>query len=168
MKRRLVLDEHFLHLTFEVSLVAKALFAVVETLSGVGAFFVSRNALLELAQRLTRQELLEDPRDFVANFIAHSAQHFSAGSQQFVGIYLLIHGVLKLGLIVALLRKVLWAYPLAIGVFGLFIVYQLYRYTLTGSAWLIALTVVDVTVIALTWHEWRYLRGCGAPGITRG
>ena len=43
-------------------------------------------------------------------------------------------------------------------VFGLFIVYQLYRFTFTHSMWLVLVTAIDVIVIALTWHEYKYLR----------
>ena len=64
------------------------------------------------------------------------------------------HGVVKLWLIIGLLRQKLWYYPLAAAVFGLFIVYQ---YSFTNSLWLLVLSAVDVAVIALTWHEYRYL-----------
>jgi len=51
----------------------------------------------------------------------------------------------------------LWAYPVAIGVFATFSVYQMYRYVIQPSGWLIALTVLDVIVILLTWAEWHRL-----------
>lgn len=60
------------------------------------------------------------------------------------------HGVVKLWLIIGLLRQKLWYYPLAAAVFGLFIVYQLYRYSFTNSLWLLVLGAVDVAVIALS------------------
>ncbi|MGC8732685.1 MAG: DUF2127 domain-containing protein [Halothiobacillaceae bacterium] len=50
------------------------------------------------------------------------------------------------------------AYPLSLGALGLFIAYQLYRYSYTHSAGLIILTVFDFVVIVLVWHEWRILR----------
>jgi uncharacterized membrane protein len=78
----------------------------------------------------------------------------------------LSHGVVKLWLIIGLLRQKLWYYPLAAAVFGLFIVYQLYRYSFTNSLWLLVLSAVDVAVIALTWHEYRYLRsGLSSAGV---
>ena len=40
--------------------------------------------------------------------------------------------------------------------------YQLFRFRVTHSPWLLALTVVDIVVIWLTWHEYRYLRHPGA------
>ena len=49
-------------------------------------------------------------------------------------------------------------------IFGLFIVYQLYRLSLTHSLWLLVITAVDVLVIGLTWHEYRYLRARVSQG----
>ena len=43
-------------------------------------------------------------------------------------------------------------------VFGAFIAYQLYRYSYTHEIALILLTVFDLFVIALAWHEYRLLR----------
>jgi Predicted membrane protein (DUF2127) len=52
----------------------------------------------------------------------------------------------------------LWYYPVAIIVFALFIAYQLYRYTFSHSVWLLLITALDIIVIALTWHEYRFMR----------
>lgn len=43
-------------------------------------------------------------------------------------------------------------------VFGLFIVYQVYRFSATHSLWLLLITAVDVLVICLSWHEYHYLK----------
>jgi uncharacterized membrane protein len=51
----------------------------------------------------------------------------------------------------------------ALVVFGLFIVYQLYRYTHTHSIWLLAITGLDIVVIMLTWYEFRHLRRLRRP-----
>ena len=147
-----------MHLAFQVSLVLKAVFAVGEILAGIGTFFVTQQLLFKLMERITREELLEDPRDLIANYFLQSAQHFSVSTRNFTAWYLLSHGVLKLWLIIGLLRNGLWYYPVAITTFGLFILYQVYRFSLTHSLWLALITAVDALVIALAWHEYRYLR----------
>jgi uncharacterized membrane protein len=151
-------DERRIHAIFEVSLWLKGGFALSEILAGVAAFFASQQLLLSFVLWVTKDEFAEDPHDLIANFLLHSVRNLSVGTQNFAAIYLLGHGVLKLWLIVGLLRKRLWYYPVALAVFTLFIVYQLYRYAFTHSAWLLAVSAVDVIVIALTWHEWRYLQ----------
>jgi uncharacterized membrane protein len=164
-----MLKEKTIHLAFEVSLVCKAVFAVAEILAGIGTYFVTREFVFRVVERATQEELLEDPRDFIATHLFAWAQHFSLSTRNFTALYLLSHGIAKLWLIVGLLRNRLWYYPVAIAVFGLFIVYQLYRFSFTHSPWLIVITAVDVVVIALTWHEYRYLRrSIGSPAAPPG
>jgi len=102
--------EKYLHLAFEVSLVLKAVFAVGEILAGIGAYFLTQQFLFKLVERITRQELLEDPRDFIANYLFQSAQNFSVSARKFTAVYLLTHGVVKLWLIIGLLRRKLGYY----------------------------------------------------------
>jgi hypothetical protein len=71
-------------------------------------------------------------------------------------VYLPSHGVIKLWLVIGLMRGRLQCYPIAISAFAFFIAYQLYRFSITHSIWLLAITAVDV-VIVLTWHQYRYL-----------
>ena len=151
-------QEQYLHRFFEISLILKAVFAGGEMIAALGAFLVTPSLLTRLIEAITRAELTEDPRDLVANYFVHLAQHSSVGTQRFVALYLLSHGAIKLWLIVGLLRKRLWYYPVALIVFGAFIIYQLYRFSFTHSSWLMLITVVDVVVFGLTWHEYAYSR----------
>jgi len=156
MKR---VSERTLHLVFGVTLWGKGAFAAIEVIGGGATWFVTKPTLLRLVVALTREELTEDPRDVVANYLLQAAQQLSIGAKTFAALYLLAHGVIKLWLVIGLLRERLWYYPVAIALFLAFIAYQLYRYTLEDSALLLAITALDALVIALTWHEWRYLRG---------
>jgi uncharacterized membrane protein len=157
MKSRF-LEGKNIHLAFKISLVMKGAFAVAEIVTGIGAYFVTQQFLFRLAEYITREELLEDPRDLIANYLFQSAQHFSVSTRNFTAVYLLSHGAIKLWLITGLLRAKVSYYPIAIAVFGLFIVYQLYRFSATHSLWLLLLTAVDVLVIGLTWQELHTLR----------
>lgn len=152
------LDERYIRIAFRISLWTKAVFAAIEIAGGVAAFFVSREFLVHVANAITQGELSEDPHDIIANYLRHSVQHLSVGSQHFAALYLLAHGIIKLWLVIGLLRLRLWYYPTALVVFGLFVVYQLYRFAQTHSPALLFITVVDLIVIGLTWHEYRYLR----------
>ena len=155
--------EKYLHLFFVWSLIFKGLFAAAEIAAGVAAFMVSQAIVLRIARTITAEELSEDPGDPVANYLLSAAGHFSGSAAHFIAAYLASHGAVKLALIVALLQKRLWAYPVAIAVFGAFIMYQVYRYTVTHSLSLMLLTIVDLVVIILTWHEYRYIGARRAP-----
>lgn len=151
-------DEEKLHLIFEVSLWFKAVFALSEIFAGVAAYFIPQRFFLTLVLWVTRDEFVEDPHDLVANLLLHTAQHLSVGTKEFAAAYLLGHGVIKLWLIAGLLRERLWYYPVSLVVFCAFVVYQVYRYSFTHSIWLLLITALDIVIIALTWHEYRYLR----------
>jgi uncharacterized membrane protein len=58
---------------------------------------------------------------------------------------------------VALLRRWVPAYPVAIAVLGAFVVYELYRATRTGSILLPVLAVLDIAIIVLIVREYRLL-----------
>jgi uncharacterized membrane protein len=153
-----LLDERNIHLVFEVSLWLKGVFALSEVIAGVAAYFISQQFLLSIVLWVTKEEFAEDPHDIVANVLLHTVQNLSVSTQTFAALYLFGHGVIKLWLIIGLLRRRLWYYPAAMIVFALFIAYQLYRYSFSHSVWLLLITVLDIIVIALTWHEYRFMR----------
>lgn len=151
-------DENNVHVAFEISLTLKGAFALAEIAASIFAYFATRQFLLDLVRAITRTELTEDPRDFVANYLLHAAQGLSVSSQHFTAFYLLSHGVIKLWLIIGLWQKKLGYYPAAIAVFGLFILFQVYRYSFTHSLALLLITALDVVVIGRTWFECQHLR----------
>lgn len=153
-----MLQEKNIRIIFYASLVFKAVFAGLEAVVGTIAAFVSQHAILGLVQLATQEELAEDPRDIVANYLLHAAQQLSISAQHFAALYLLSHGIIKLWLIIGLLRKRLWYYPTAMAVFGLFVIYQIYLLSFSMSPGLLFITAIDIVVIILTWHEYRYLR----------
>lgn len=151
------IEERYIHLVFRISLWLKGLIALTEILGGIAAFFLTHTLLVQAADIVTQGELREDPHDLVANYLLHFVKNLSISTQHFFGFYFIGHGVIKLWLIVGLLRDRLWYYPTALIIFGLFIVYQINRFIRTHSAWLLIITAIDLAVIGLTWHEYRYL-----------
>ena len=151
-------DENNVHVAFETSLTLKGAFALAEIAASIFAYVVTTQFLLDLVHAVTRTELTEDPRDFVANYLLHAAQDMSVSSQHFAAFYLFSHGAIKLWLIIGLWREKLGYYPAAIAVFGLFILYQIYRYSFTHSLSLLLITALDVVVIGLTWFEYQHFQ----------
>ena len=152
------LSETSIRRLFRISLGFKGVFSVLEIVGGLLAYFISQRFLLNIVTAVTEDELTEDPRDFIAHYLVESAAQLSVSSQHFAALYLLSHGIIKTYLIVGLLRDKLWYYPVAMIVFILFVAYQVFRFQITHSVWLLAITVVDVVVIGLTGHVYRYLR----------
>ena len=150
--------EERIHQIFVVSVAAKGLHALIETVGGLALYLTSTATIIAWINRFSQGELTEDPHDWIARQALRFAQNFSGAEHNFYAFYLLSHGLIKGALVIGLLRQKLWAYPASVAVFGLFIAYQLYRYSWTHDLALIALSIFDLFVIYLAVHEYRLLR----------
>ena len=79
-------------------------------------------------------------------------------TEHFASIYLIAHGVAKLFIAWGLIGEKLWAFPTALVVFGLFILYQMYRVAHTLSFALALLIAIDLAVCYLIWREYGFRR----------
>jgi uncharacterized membrane protein len=156
--RKRDLKQPVLHYFFELGIALKFLNGLLELVGGIALFFTTPQSLGKLATALLTNELLEDPRDLVANALLHAVQRLSANAQLFASIYLLVHGIVKAGLVIALWKKKLWAYPLAGIVLVLFTIYQIYLFSHSGSLLQLFLTALDVIILVLLWFEYRRIR----------
>lgn len=154
----MMLAERNVHRVFEISVLLKGAHAVVECLGGLVLALVSADWVASTINRLTQEELIEDPHDFLATHLVAFAGQFSVTTKNFYAFYLLSHGIVKLALVAGLLRGKLWAYPASLVVLGLFIAYQAYRYSYTHSLGLVVLSLFDILVMVLVWHEYRIVR----------
>lgn len=152
------LSEHRIHEIFQVSILLKGAHALLECVSGLALAVVSTQSIVAAITWLTQEEFAEDPNDFVATHLLRMAQGFSLSTKNFYVFYLLSHGIVKLFLVGALLKNKPWVYPATLAVLGLFIAYQVYRFTYTQSMGLVVLTVFYLFVMYLVWHEYRLIR----------
>jgi uncharacterized membrane protein len=152
------MQEKRVHQIFVVSVLFKGAHALIEIVGGVALYMVSTQAIVSAINRFSRDQLIEDPDDWVGTHLLDFARHFSVAEHNFYAFYLLSHGLIKSVLVIGLLREKLWAYPASFVVFGAFILYQLYRYSFTGDVGLILLSIFDLFVIYLAAHEYRLLR----------
>jgi len=146
--------QSLLHDTFRAGITLKGIDGILEVVGGVILWFVHASALNHVARLFLQHDLPFDRHEFVTIHLFQATQHL-ATARHFIAIYLVLHGLIKAVLVTALWFDALWAYPLTIGVFGLFSVYQLYRFTHTHSLALILITIFDVLIIYLTWREYN-------------
>ena len=143
-----------MHRIFTISVILKGLNGLLEIVVGVAALFITHDLLVRYVDLLTRQELLQDPGDAFVHYLINAANSYTFDVQIFIAVYLLIHGVLKVWLVISLLRERMWAYPTAIVVFSLFVVYQMYEYFKAPNVSLLVLSILDVVIIYLTYLEY--------------
>ena len=147
-----------IHDAFEAGVTIKLIDGILEIVGGIILIFISPASFNRWVVYFTQSELIEDPKDVVANFLLHLAHNFTVGTQIFGVIYLLVHGIIKVFLVVKLWEKKLWAYPTAMFFFSLFIVYQTYEYFLNQSVFMLVLTILDIFVVFLTWVEYKRVK----------
>lgn len=152
-KNEAQVQEKHIHTVFIIGLVLKAFSSLLEIAGGL--LFLVSGSVIAWASYLIQQELIDDPNDFVATHLAHFLPYVIAHSPLYAAIYLLSHGIIKVFLVICLLRNKLWAYPATVVVLSIFIVYQLYRLSVGFSLILSWLTLFDILLIIVTWHEYR-------------
>ena len=167
IKLKAKLNETYVYDLFRVSLFLKGLLSLVEIFAGFAALFITPAKIGGMIIRVSANELAEEPGSFWAIHTLHLAQQFSLTPRAFLAIYLLSRGAIKFALVIAILKNKLWAYPAALVVMGLFIAYQIYHVIFTYSLFLILLTIFDLAVMWLIWHEYKIMRNrhTGVAGI---
>ena len=160
------LRERYLYHIFRLSIFFKGALSLTEIAAGIAALLISPASIGAFIVTISQNALLEDPDAFLATHALALGQQFSSTPQIFLAFYFLSRGIIKLGLVVALLKNKLWAYPAALIVLGLFMIYQTYQFTIGHSLWLLALTLFDVIVMWLIWHEYNMARAHQLPSTT--
>ena len=134
-----------LHQLFLLSVALKGGHALIELAGGIALYLFSTDAILSWLWEASRSS------DALARF-AHS---FSHREHEFYAFYLVSHGIVNGAIVGGLLLRKRWAYHATFAVLTLFIAYQLYRYSYTHDIGLIAISVIDLIVMALAWNEYR-------------
>ncbi len=142
------------HDLFVVGLVLKAVESLTEIAAGLAAWFVSADVVVRTVALLTRGELIKDPNDFIANHLLSAANAFSISNHEFISLYLLAHGIVRLVLIIAIWYGKRWGYQLFMIALALFISYEVYRLILHPSFLIDALAAFDGIVLALAVQEY--------------
>ncbi|QDK71345.1 DUF2127 domain-containing protein [Lactococcus protaetiae] len=153
--RKLNMRAGWLDASFDIVVLFKSLFALLEVIGGVALFLVPMTVLRSLLNQLAK----EAPLPVLVQLFNHTAQNLTNDMTLFAVIYLLAHGLLKLVSLALLWKRVLWAYPLSLVLLSSFIGYQMAEFSKTGAWSMIALTVIDLLMMVLTLLEYKKLSG---------
>jgi uncharacterized membrane protein len=152
------LNEKQIHLLFKIGVLIKGIDGALETIAGIALVFTTPESLRKAVGWLTQGELQEDPTDFVATHLVGFFHQLSISTKHFASAYLLVYGITKMGLAAGLLRGKLWSYPTALAVLGIFLCYQVYRFSHNHSIGLGLVSVLDLIVIVLIWRDYKYMK----------
>jgi uncharacterized membrane protein len=150
-----IINKKLIDKAFELGILIKSIFGFFEILAGIILAISGKLVIDNLIIVLTKQEILEDPSDFIADYLIKASNSLAVGSHFFAVIYLIFHGVVNIFLAISLLKNKIWAYPWAIVGFSVFIIYQIFRYIHTFSPLLLILIVFDLFVVTVIWLEYK-------------
>lgn len=153
--------ERWFDLVFLVGFAFKAIDGFVELVVGIPLLFLRPAQVASAARLVTAGELQEDPDDLLAHLIRHGVATLSADATLFAAAYLIVHGLVKLGIVAAIFRGSRRLYPWAIAALGGFVIWQGHEFVLHPGVGLALLTLVDLGIVALTVREWRHHRSLG-------
>lgn len=145
---------------YDIGIAIKGFDGAVELIAGI-LLWVSPSLLHQ-----TLQALLGEVREshfhmmrFIADNIARIDADLTKGGIVVVIFFLIMHGVVKVGLVVALFKKWHWAYPWAIGLLGAFLVYQVYVFIKHPTVPMALFSILDAVIVWLVYKEYREVSG---------
>jgi uncharacterized membrane protein len=142
---------------FNVAIKIKLIDGLLGILGGVIAYYIDVESVNKFIHFIFIHELTEDPQDFLLNRVFVFLKDLDISTQVFIAWYLFINGVLKVFLVIGLLKKRLWAYPLAASVFILLVIYEFFRIFYTHSIVLFFIIIIDIFIIYFITQEYQTL-----------
>ena len=144
------------HLAYVVTVALKGFDGGLETLAGLVIWITGPQRLYRWAVRITAPELYDGEHVRAVHAIRRGAEHLATTGAHFVVFYLLVHGILKLGLAIVLLRGGgRWIFPAGTLILTGFIAFMSYRLSQQWSNWLLGFALFDALTLALVLNEWR-------------
>jgi uncharacterized membrane protein len=143
---------------FRVAVAIKGIDGLTELVAAIVLLIVPTAFVQSVVEGVLARDLLGPPDGSLARHFVAGTAEFASGNRTFAVVYLGLHGILKLAMVVALLRKWVRAYPVVVAVLVVFVAYELYRAFHTGSIVLPVLAAIDIAIIVLVIREYRMLR----------
>lgn len=141
---------------YDIGIAIKGFDGAVELVAGI-LLWISPQLLHRMLQALLGEahERHTHTARFVAENIARIDADLTKGGIVVVIFFLIMHGVVKIGLVVALFKKWHWAYPWAIGVLGAFLAYQVYVFVKHPTVPMALFSLLDAIIVWLVFKEYR-------------
>lgn len=140
---------------FDFALLLKALNGALEILSAILVLVVPPSLVLRVVEFATSGEIAEDPDDVVSTALRGAAEAFAFHSHYLIALYLILHGIIKVMLVIGIFAGKRIAYPLFMFSLALFGTYEVYRGFVRHELLLHALAIFDFLLLLLTAHEYR-------------
>ena len=114
--------------------------------------------LIDVATILMSHELVEDPSDILYSFVTNILASHQLYVSYFLAVYFIFWGVVDVVLSYNLIKHRLWAFSVSFALIGLFILYEVIRFTHTHSLILLWVICIDGFILWLVWRESKKLK----------
>jgi uncharacterized membrane protein len=144
---------------FRIAIALKGIDGGLQLIGGLLLIIVPPTVISGVANTIVTRDLVGDQNGTLATHLQTAAGHYVDGSTRwFAIIYLLAHGVVKLALVWALVKKILPAFPVAVVVLLAFVVYEVWRGIEEHSIALPIFAAIDLVIVVLVAREYVNLR----------
>lgn len=140
---------------FDLALLLKAANGGLEILGAALILVVPPSLVIRIVGFLTSGEIAQDPDDPIATAIRSAAQSFAVHSHYLLALYLVLHGVIKVLLVIGIFAGKRIAYPLFMLALAVFGAYETYRGFTRHEQLLQILAIFDFILLILTAYEYR-------------
>lgn len=140
---------------FDLALLLKAVNGGLEILVAALVLVVPPSLVLKITEFVTGGELAQDPDDPIIGAIRDAAVSFTVHTHYLLALYLVLHGAVKVLLVIGIFAKKKIAYPLFMIALVLFGSYEAYRGFVRQEFLLQVLALFDFTLLTLTAYEYR-------------
>ena len=153
-----------LHYAYLAAILIKGFDGALEALAGMVIAITGPERVYEWVIQFTAPELTGHHPALHA--IRSGATRLAESSHTFVIFYLLVHGVLKLGVVLALLRGGgRLVFPVASLILGGFVAYMGAELARHWSGWVLSFLLFDLLTLLLVLNEWRNVSRGGISQI---
>lgn len=143
-----------LHIAYLVAILIKGFDGALEALAGMIITITGPERAYEWVIQFTAPELTGHHPALHA--IRNGATRLAESPHKFVIFYLLVHGILKLGVVMALLRGGgRLVFPVASFILAAFVIYMGTELARHWSGWVLSFLLFDFLTLLLVLNEWR-------------
>ncbi len=144
-------------LLFRVGMGWRILYGFLRLILGFILLRLIGTPLSDIFYKVMSHELIEDPTDFLIQTVSPLLQHLSFTVTYFIAAYLIFWGIIDILLSINLLKHKMWAFPISIYLIGIFVLYEIYRFSYTRSFVLACVIIMDLILIWLIRREYHKL-----------
>ena len=143
---------------FHASMWWRIFYGFLRVVLGISLIHMTGESITTFIQMLMAHETTGLRTDTLLGMLYTFFNHYDVRITYFLAFYFIFWGVIDIVLSICLLKHILRAFPIAMALIALFIVYGIYRFTHTHSLMLICVIIFDIGMLFLINYEYQKLK----------